>query len=194
MDFAISDFHVGHQNILKLASRPFKSLDEMHRELISRWNSVVGPRDRVFFVGDYSFGSKEFATAFLKKLNGEKILIKGNHDGSDTRMKEIGFKEIHERLILEIGGEKVLFCHYPYAPEVMPTEYKLKYMNLRPKYEGMFLVHGHVHDKWKFANPKMINVSCEALDYTPISFDEIAKIIKDNPKGFSDGIVDPSKI
>lgn len=188
MNFAISDFHVGHFNVLKYGDRPFKDLAEMHRELIRRWNSVVGPRDTVYFVGDFSFGSKEFAKEFLSKLNGEKILIKGNHDGSVTRMKEMGFKEVFDRLEMEIAGTTVLFCHYPYAPDVEPTEYKLKYMNLRPKYEGKWLCHGHVHNRWKFARPKMINVSCEAVDYTPISFEQIAEIIKENPDGFADTI------
>jgi calcineurin-like phosphoesterase family protein len=50
--FFTSDTHFGHANIIKYCGRPFASVEEMNRELIARWNAVVGPRDTVYHLGD----------------------------------------------------------------------------------------------------------------------------------------------
>lgn len=185
--FFISDSHYYHFNVIKYGDRKFSSLDEMHREMNLRWNSVVGPRDLVYYVGDFAFADKERMAEILKKLNGEKILIKGNHDRKPEVMIEVGFKEVHNRIELEIAGQKVLVCHYPYRPtaEEMAanTNYKLKHIGSRPEDKGGFLIHGHVHNLWKFRK-KMINVSVENWNYTPVALETIEQIIKENPNGF----------
>ena len=57
--FFISDLHVGHANVIKFDGRPFKNTDEMHIELIKRWNSVVESDSIVYFLGDLSFARSE---------------------------------------------------------------------------------------------------------------------------------------
>ena len=42
-----SDHHFGHAGALGLYERPFASVAEMDRQMIDRWNSVIGPDDEV---------------------------------------------------------------------------------------------------------------------------------------------------
>lgn len=41
------------------------------------------------------------------KLNGTKILIRGNHDKGHVRMREVGFAEVHENVVADIEGTRV---------------------------------------------------------------------------------------
>lgn len=57
--FFISDTHFSHARILEFESddgRPvrsgFSSVEEMDEAMIERWNSVVGPKDKVYHLGD----------------------------------------------------------------------------------------------------------------------------------------------
>lgn len=111
-----SDPHFGHKNILKYCPRPFQNLEEMERGLIEAYNAVVKPFDIVYFLGDVFFCGTIKAKEILKKLNGYKILIRGNHDFKPEKMREIGFDEVHEQLKVEIEGVKLKLCHFPYKP------------------------------------------------------------------------------
>ncbi|PIP83204.1 MAG: hypothetical protein CO113_03370 [Elusimicrobia bacterium CG_4_9_14_3_um_filter_62_55] len=46
--FFTADTHFNHANVIKYCARPFASIDEMNREMIARWNAVVGPEDTVY--------------------------------------------------------------------------------------------------------------------------------------------------
>ena len=74
-----SDTHFGHANIIKFCNRPFKNVEEMNQKLIENWNSVVGPNDLVFHLGDFAFGGQPLWRYIREQLNGNIILIKGNH-------------------------------------------------------------------------------------------------------------------
>jgi len=82
--FVTSDTHFGHAKILEFkkedgqAVRPFASLEEMHEEMVERWNKKVGTKDIVYHLGDVATESN--ALKQLDRLNGNKILIKGNRD------------------------------------------------------------------------------------------------------------------
>ncbi len=75
-----ADTHCNHTNVLKYCARPFASIDERNRELIARWNAVVGPEDTVYHLGDFAMGKPSEWPTFLRQLNGvRKILIRGSH-------------------------------------------------------------------------------------------------------------------
>lgn len=79
--FFTSDHHFGHGYIIQACERPFASVDEMDAEMISRWNSVVGPTDRVFHLGDFAMKTHpRRLREIFDSLNGIKSLIPGNHD------------------------------------------------------------------------------------------------------------------
>ena len=82
--FFTADNHFGHQGILKhqTDTRPYSSVEEMDEEMIQLWNETVRPGDVVRVIGDFSFHGWEKTGEILDRLNGQKILIIGNHDKS----------------------------------------------------------------------------------------------------------------
>jgi calcineurin-like phosphoesterase family protein len=74
-------------------------------------------------------------------------------------------------------GESVLLNHLPYRN---PAKTELKYFELRPVDDGGWLIHGHVHDRWKVSK-KQINVSADVWSFEPVSWDMIAGIIRQGP-------------
>ena len=77
-----SDLHFGHHNILKFEAknRRFNSSTEMDEFMIREWNAKVRANDTVYILGDFAFCSAEEAATIARRLNGHKILVKGNHD------------------------------------------------------------------------------------------------------------------
>ena len=79
-----SDEHFGHGLIVEYANRPFASCDEMNAVMIRKFNERVKPEDVTFIIGDFCFKSGlgcAKSTWWLDQLNGQKIIVKGNHDG-----------------------------------------------------------------------------------------------------------------
>ena len=83
--FLYSDPHFGHAGVCKFTRndgitklRPWTDPDEMDEELVRRYNEVVGPKDKCYFLGDVVINRKALST--VGRLNGDKVLIRGNHD------------------------------------------------------------------------------------------------------------------
>ena len=77
MQFFTSDTHFNHGHIIKYCNRPFISMEEMNETIVQNWNKTVKQKDIIYHLGDVCWGLPDI---FLKKLNGYKILIQGNHD------------------------------------------------------------------------------------------------------------------
>ena len=161
MDFFTSDQHFGHKNIIKYCNRPFESVTQMDDEIISKWNEAVGDSDTVYVVGDVSFYNIGLSRRIIKKLNGKKILIRGNHDKSARSMIEMGFDQVFDKLDYELpDGRKALLYHYP-MPDSLIGDYDV-------------LIHGHTHAKPASAiSGKKFNVCVDAWDFTPVSASEV---------------------
>jgi calcineurin-like phosphoesterase family protein len=82
--FLVSDTHFGHAGVCRFLRedgtklRPWDNPEEMDEEMIRRWNETVRPNDKVYHLGDVVINRKALKT--LARLNGDKVLIKGNHD------------------------------------------------------------------------------------------------------------------
>lgn len=82
--FITSDTHWGHAGVCKFLNedgsklRPWDNYEEMDEAMVANWNSVVRPKDKVYHLGDVVINRRAFPT--LGRLNGDKVLIKGNHD------------------------------------------------------------------------------------------------------------------
>lgn len=159
-----SDTHFGHANVIQYCKRPFTSVQEMTYVMVENHNKVVGPDDLVIWVGDVAFYNEERTDAILKRLNGDRILVIGNHDIHKKRVKQLDFKEQHLLYTIEDSAMPLLFTHFSMSN--IPTPW--------------FNVHGHSHNKPHDLqdSPHHFNVSVEVINYTPIHIDEIKKIAK----------------
>jgi hypothetical protein len=54
--FVIADTHFDHTNIIRYCHRPFPNVQAMNRALVDNWNRTVDSHDRVYFLGDLTFG------------------------------------------------------------------------------------------------------------------------------------------
>lgn len=155
MIFFTADLHFSHTRIIDYCNRPFSSIEEMNNELIYRWNAIVRPKDTIFLLGDLGFGRA--ALDCISKLNGEIILIKGNHDYgfSTTALKRVGIADVYNRRKIQIripGHPIINLRHYP--------KYKRPGLNLC----------GHVHTDWLIDNG-FVNVGVDMWDFAPMSLD-----------------------
>lgn len=148
-----ADTHFGHTNIVKYQKRPFKSVEQMDEIIIKKWNERVKPNDTVFHLGDFSF--KGGYQKYKQRLNGNIILLHGNHDDDVS---------IIEDMTIEHGGKMWYMIHIP--PEIQ---------------EADFCLCGHIHKEWKIkrdGNKVMVNVGVDVWDYSPISIHHILKAIQ----------------
>lgn len=177
-----ADTHFGHANIIKYCDRPFLSVEEMDREMIRRWRAAVAPTDTVYHLGDFAFGKPERIRRILSKLPGHKILVRGNHDKG--KVEEMGWDTvIYGHTAIQIPKRRVLLSHYPYKPTKeeaarLETEgYQIRQLERRPVDRGLWLLHGHVHERWKVRD-RMVNVGVDIWDFCPVSLEEIVKTIE----------------
>jgi len=157
--FITADHHFHHKNIIEYCKRPFKTVEEMNKVMIEKWNKKVGKDDLVIHLGDFALGNKKEVKKTREKLNGTIILIKGNHD---KIIKEF----IVVRDSIQIGN--LIFSHRPIPKKEIP--------------KGCINVHGHIHEKESFDG---INVSVEKTDYEPVLLEELERKInmKKDKKG-----------
>lgn len=157
--FLIADTHFGHQGMCEFTRsngeklRPWLKSEDMDNELIERWNSVVSINDKVYHLGDVAFGNRQMQ--ILSRLNGKKVLIKGNHDRLKPSQYLKFFKDIRAYHLLD----NIILSHVP----------------IHPISKGRFRanVHGHLHEKETIIDPWYICVSVEQTNYTPIDFEAI---------------------
>ena len=181
--FLVSDTHFGHEKTCTMFKRadgtplrPFKTVEEMDEEMVRRWNERVGKKDKVYHLGDVVINRKYLE--ILGRLNGDKVLIRGNHD--------IFKLEDYTKYFRDVRGYHVMngmiFSHVPVHPESL----------------GRFgvNVHGHLHyqrvkkvkgfdpDTGEFIysdeiDPRYHCVCVEQTDYTPITLEEVKKRVLD---------------
>ncbi len=162
--YLISDTHFGQRFAVKFFNRPFKNTAEMHRQLIKNWNNMVDKDDFVVILGDFFAGSRLFAKFLLRKLHGEKILIKGNHDFKFRLNKLIETKKIkiYNKVEFSLNDYQFILTHKPIKN--IPNQ--------------AFNIHGHHHRKIvpaKFDINKYFNVAVEHNNYRPISIKDIIR-------------------
>lgn len=173
-----ADSHLGHSNIIKFCNRPFETVDEMDRVLISNWNEVVGPDDTVWHLGDFTLGDFEMARRYFAQLNG-KINILANHWHHDKRWLPKNYfgplmleypeatdvshvNVVPPMVVLEIegmGGEgrplAVTLCHYLMAI-------------WDRKHYGAWCLSAHTHKPYETGD-FILNVGVDCMNYYPIN-------------------------
>lgn len=174
--FYISDWHYGHANILSFDNRPWLSVEAMNEALIANWNAVVSAGDTVYMLGDM-FWHNDDAAPVLGRLNGQKMLVQGNHDHWVGSVLKKQIVKISDYMEVDDEGRKVVLCHYP-----IPC--------FKNHYYGWYHLYGHVHStfEWnmmehtKLQMQELYSVPCwmfnvgammKYMDYTPRTLDEI---------------------
>lgn len=152
-----SDTHFFHTNIIAHCQRPYVSMQEMNKDLIDRWNAKVRKGDNIIVVGDFAFGRhNDKIKEVLDVLNGYKILVRGNHDGSKSMMAKLGFNLVVNKLVLD----DVTFRHIP------PP-----WNNLDPNQK---IVYGHVHNNVHTRpSRKCFNACVEVNNYEPVNLNQL---------------------
>lgn len=187
MNYYISDLHFGHSNILKFDNRPFFTTKEMDQEIIKRWNSKVKRGDCVYILGDFCWSrDPEDWKYYLRKLNGQKFLIKGNHDIRLPQDVKKMFAQICDYKEVKDCGKTIILSHYPIIT------YRSDYN------KNVYMFYGHVHntreyelikemvditrnkpDEYWGTSPRpyaqLCNVGCmlNYMNYTPRTAEEI---------------------
>lgn len=162
--FLTSDLHLGHAGILAFKDknghplRPFTDLEEMHSTIITNWNSIVKPQDKVYVLGDVVI--KRWAFNVLEGLNGDKVLIKGNHDIFKLKDYLPYFRDVRAYSLLD----RAFLSHIPIHPDSL-SRWRAN-------------IHGHTHCNFMMTpfgkpDPRYINVCVEQTNYTPIAWDAV---------------------
>jgi len=182
-----SDPHYSHRNICHGVSswpkgnytRNFKNLDEMNGSLVTNINRNVGESDVLFCLGDWSFGGIDKILKFRNQLKCQEIhLILGNHDhhiqdgnqvdGIDCRDL---FKSINHYLELEVGGNKFVLSHYPFA-------------SWNGLHKGWMHLFGHCHltPNYKLREGRAMDVGFDGSpDFRPYHISEVVNILGNRP-------------
>lgn len=157
-----SDHHFGHKGVTKFLNadgtklRPWDDPDEMDEEIIKRHNELVQPNDRVYFLGDVVINRRCLPT--IARLNGKKVLIKGNHCIFKLDEYARYFEDIRAYKVMP--KERIIMSHIPVHPSQLE------------RWSGN--IHGHLHGN-NLDDPRYINVSMEQIDYRPALLDELVK-------------------
>lgn len=181
--FIVSDTHFGHMGVCKFMRndgvtklRPWDNPQEMDEEMVKRWNERVKPNDKCYHLGDVVINRKFLPV--LHRLNGDKVLIKGNHDIFKLEDYTQYFRDVRGYHVLN----GMILSHIPVHVESL-ARFGTN-------------IHGHLHanrvmkpigvdartGEVKFGNdidPRYFCASVEHTDYAPISLEEVMKRIKD---------------
>ena len=168
--FLVSDTHFGHAGVCRFTHpddatvklRPWTDPDEMDDEMVRRWNDRVRPSDKVYHLGDVVINRRALKT--LSRLNGDKVLIRGNHDiFPDVEYREY-FRELRAYHVMN----GMILSHIPIHEASL----------------GRFGVniHGHLHAsrvvKDGAVDPRYHCVCVEQTDFAPILFEDVIKRIE----------------
>lgn len=175
--FFTSDQHFGHENIIKHCARPFANADEMDSHMIERWNSVVGPADTVYHLGDFAHKrtSPERVAEIVGHLNGSIELVVGNHELDETEWFD-SKASFTNRMCIDTG----LFASVnPGYREILMSPMQLVVMShyALETWHGSskgksYHLHGHSHGKLK-KKTRRLDVGVDTHSFRPWSWEEI---------------------
>lgn len=152
-EYVISDTHFNSHNTFNLGRKnKYLNVKEHDEAIIKNWNSVVGKNDIVYHLGDICENlNLEQLKRILERLNGHKILIKGNHDKqSDEFYLKAGFEKVYNNFYQY--NEKVILSHFPIP---MDNNYFIN-------------IHGHLHNE-KIELKNYFNANVDVNFFRPIN-------------------------
>jgi calcineurin-like phosphoesterase family protein len=179
--FVVSDTHFGHAGVCKFTEadgvtkiRPWTDPEQMNEDMIRMWNDTVRPGDKVYHLGDVVINRRYLPV--LDRLNGDKVLIKGNHDIFRLEEYTKYFRDIRAYHVLN----GLILSHIPVHADSL-ARFGCN-------------IHGHLHTHRvmkpigvdartgtvKYGNeidPRYFNVSVEQIGFKPMLFEDVCKSI-----------------
>ena len=180
--FLVSDTHFGHKGVCHFTRndgvtklRPFDTPEEMDEFMVEAWNARVRPNDKVYHLGDVVINRRSLS--IMNRLNGDKVLIRGNHDIFKDEDYRKYFRELRAYHVMN----GMILSHIPIHSESL----------------GRFGVniHGHLHAN-RVMRParvleEFIDHGCTTIDeryhcvcveqtpdFAPILFEDVIKRIE----------------
>jgi calcineurin-like phosphoesterase family protein len=147
----------------------------MDEAMVKMWNETVRPNDKVYHLGDVVINRKSLS--IMNRLNGDKVLIRGNHDIFRDDEYRLYFRELRAYHVMN----GMILSHIPIHSDSL----------------GRFGVniHGHLHTnrvmklrgvdvktgQVLYSNeidPRYHCVCVEQTDFRPILFEDVIKRIQ----------------
>ncbi len=164
--FYTSDLHFQHHNLYLSGKRKFSCAEECEELIVNNFNSRIGKQDSLYILGDLTLSANyDDLCEYLNRINGNKIVILGNHDRQKTLQKLKDDKVIsnwHPWKGVADHGIKCFLTHF------VPLE-----AHSGP--EPRLYLHGHVHGTLKNITkcPLLYDVGVDANDFKPVSLDDL---------------------
>lgn len=180
-----SDTHAGHANIIRFDNaalepilgrrpRPYRSVEEMDAAMIAEWNSVIGPRDIVYHLGDMCLHKDaRQAAEWCRRLNGTIRLVLGNHRSVDRMLIRDGLVEVvAPEFELKVedadaagGSQLIVLSHYAHRV-------------WNKSHHGSWHLFGHSHGSLPDdPTSRSIDVGCMLFDMKPIPYSRVKSIM-----------------
>lgn len=163
--FFSSDYHLGHNNILKYDKRPFKDINHHDEAIITNHNEIVKTDDEFYFLGDFSFNDKR-TEEYLQRINGKKFFIRGNHDSHKTvKLYQKYGIYLDEQIKIVVQKQDIILNHFPAR-------------SWNRSHHGAWHLYGHHHgsierEPWG----KSMDVGILLNNYYPFTFEQIKTIL-----------------
>ena len=179
--FFTSDTHWGHFNISKYCHRPFNSRSEMDNALIDNWNKVVPPDGIVVHCGDFMLPHKEDIKEYekiLKKLNGNILLCRGNHDRIPLSIEPQGkLIAVVDIAMVYADKVKIMASHYPML--AYPADYQV-FGHIHTLSNGIcYGIDGDVNNRIR---KTQYDVGVDQNGYKPVSYWQLCDIFRNKAK------------
>lgn len=179
--FLVSDTHFGHEKTCTVFKRedgsplrPFSSAEEMDEFMIKAWNERVKPNDKVYHLGDVVI-SRKFLSV-LGRLNGDKVLIRGNHDIFKLEDYTQYFRDVRGYHVMN----GLILSHVPVHADSLArfgaNIHGHLHANRVMKARGVDAKTGEILYS-KDIDPRYHCVCVEHTDFAPILFEDVLKRI-----------------
>jgi calcineurin-like phosphoesterase family protein len=180
--FLCSDHHFGHEKTCTVFKRndgsplrPFASAEEMDEELVRRHNERVRPTDKVYFLGDVVINRRFLHN--VGRLNGDKVLIRGNHDIFKLEDYTPYFRDIRGYHVMN----GLILSHIPVHPESLArfgcSIHGHLHANRVMKARGVDAKTGELLYSDEI-DPRYHCVCVEQTDFAPILFEDVLRRIR----------------
>ncbi len=176
----MADLHLGHERLIsgwdgdgKGPRAEFGTTLAMFETIRDNARKVMTDEDDFYILGDIAL--KDSALSLLDEIPGRKRAVLGNHDLARPNLYARHFRRVYGAKVIE-GG--FVCTHIP----IHPNSLDRKSMQIN--------IHGHLHERvvtrdvfegfaesvrctWNVPDPRYVCVSCEQVNYTPSSLEEI---------------------